>query len=182
MIEISSLKNKKCISKRFGWHPLVITNLQNNNFLKKCLWSTPKLFISNHPQNYVNTSTNLLLIREPNTIRLSSRKPTISDVSAPLRRSSPRDLNGAKESDWAFQSVTTCVSLASMSFSLTAEIHMSWKRNSLRFIHSLHWHSVIRNFHIKLILKFHKKKNSSSKTTDLDILFVFQKGCFHNIT
>lgn len=65
-------------------------------------------------------------MREPNTIKLSSKNPTISVVSAPLRRSSPRDLKGAKESDWAFQSDTTCESLASMSFSLTAEMQISY--------------------------------------------------------
>jgi len=67
----------------------------------------------------------LLLNREPRTIKLSSINDTISEVSAPRSRSSPRDLKGEKDSSCVFHSAMTCFNFASMSRSLTAEMQMS---------------------------------------------------------
>lgn len=67
----------------------------------------------------------LLLSSDPNTIRLSSSSEMISVVSLPFNSNSPRFLNPAKLNACDFHSATTALSLASMSFSLTAEMHMS---------------------------------------------------------
>lgn len=77
-----------------------------------------------HPLSCTNFSY-LLLIKEPNTIRLSSINATISDVLSPRNNSSPRFLKFAKVSSLVLQSATTDLSLASMSFSLTAAMQTS---------------------------------------------------------
>ena len=69
-----------------------------------------------------------LLRREPSTIKLSSINETISEVSDPLSKSSPRDLNVEKESSCVFHSAITCFNFASISRSFTAEMQISWKR------------------------------------------------------
>jgi hypothetical protein len=69
---------------------------------------------------------NLLLSKELRIIKLSSRYVIISDVSAPFSNNSPLDLKLEKERILPVQSLTTCASLASISFSLTAEIHTSY--------------------------------------------------------
>ena len=68
-----------------------------------------------------------LLIREPRTIRESSISATVSPVVSPLSNSSPRLLKFANSKSCALQSLMTCLSLASMSFSFTADIQMSLK-------------------------------------------------------
>lgn len=69
----------------------------------------------------------LLLSKDPRTIRLSSIKAIISDVSPPFNSNSPLVLKFANDNVWEFHSATTWASLASMSFSLTAEIQISCK-------------------------------------------------------
>ena len=70
----------------------------------------------------------LLLRRDPRTIRLSSMSDTISEVSEPLSSSSPLFLNEAKLNSCVLQSVMTPFSFASMSRSFTAAMQMSWGR------------------------------------------------------
>ena len=77
----------------------------------------------------------LLLRSDPRTIRLSSIKETVSDVSAPLRRSSPRLLNVANDNSCVFHSETTPFNFASMSRSFTADIQMSYcKKETLIYV------------------------------------------------
>lgn len=80
-------------------------------------------------QSYKNTANMkeyLLLIKELRTMRESSIRETISLVVSPRNNSSPRFLKLPNVNSWLFQSAITCFSLASISFSLTAEIQMSW--------------------------------------------------------
>ena len=67
----------------------------------------------------------LLLKSELRIIKLSSSRATISAVSPPLSSSSPLALKLAKLRSRQFQSVTTWLNLASMSFSLTADMQIS---------------------------------------------------------
>ena len=67
-----------------------------------------------------------MLSKEPKTIKLSSIKVMISPDSVPLSRSSPFPLNAAKLRFWLVQFSITCVSLASISFSLMAEMQISF--------------------------------------------------------
>ena len=69
--------------------------------------------------------TYLLLSNEPSIIKLSSIKDTISEVSPPLRSSSPRFLKFANENTCVLHSDTTPFSLKSMSRSFTAAIQTS---------------------------------------------------------
>ena len=69
-----------------------------------------------------------MLIRELRIMSESSNSPIVSIVSAGLRSSSPRDLKFMNVKTRLVQSAITCFSFASMSFSLTAEIQMSWGR------------------------------------------------------
>ena len=79
---------------------------------------------------YNNTGgTHLLLIREPSTIKLSSRSPIISVVLSPRRRSSPLFLKLPNMISLALHSAMTVFSLASMSFSFTADIQISYNSN-----------------------------------------------------
>lgn len=54
-----------------------------------------------------------------------------SAVVSPRRSSSPRFLKVEKVRSWLAHSLVTILSLASMSFSLTAEIQMSWNLHSI---------------------------------------------------
>ena len=69
----------------------------------------------------------LLLSREDNTMRLSSSIVTISWVSVPFNSSSPLVLKLPKLNTCTRQSLITTESLASISFSLTADMHVSYK-------------------------------------------------------
>lgn len=91
----------------------------------------------------------LLLSRELRTIRESSIRETISEVLSPLSSNSPLFLNWAKVNSLLFQSAMTCFSLASMSFSLTAEIQISCKTQS-----------VIRVIHLSLPYQFKASYNN----------------------
>ena len=70
-------------------------------------------------------TTNVLVRREDSTRRESSSIVTMSAVSSPLRRRSPRFLNDMKVKLLVVQSDITDVSLDSMSRSFTADMHMS---------------------------------------------------------
>ena len=61
------------------------------------------------------------------TIKLSSINEIISAVISPFNINSPRVLNCENWKSCALHSAMTCFSLASISFSLTAEMQMSWK-------------------------------------------------------
>ena len=87
-----------------------------------------KIIVKLNREEYIDLNVKyLLLISDPNTIKLSSSRATISVVSPPLRSSSPRFLKAENEKSCAFHSKTTCFSLASMSFSFTADIQMSYR-------------------------------------------------------
>lgn len=74
---------------------------------------------------YNRIMKHLLLRSDPSNMRLSSMVVTISAVSAPRSMSSPRPLKVMKLNIWLDQTSITWASLASMSFSLTAEMQMS---------------------------------------------------------
>ena len=78
----------------------------------------------------------LLLINDPNIIKLSSMRETISEVSPPLSKNSPRFLNVPKENIWVLQSATTPFNFASISFSFTAAMQMSYREINMgcRFV------------------------------------------------
>lgn len=54
----------------------------------------------------------------------------MSEVSAPVSSSSPLDLNEAKDSSTTAHSEITCFNFASISFSFTALIQISLKKNA----------------------------------------------------
>ena len=83
-------------------------------------------YVDSFPETYIDPVNHLLLSKDPSTIRLSSKSEIISVVSPPFRSNSPRFLNPAKLNTCDFHSATTWLSLASMSFSFTAEMQMSW--------------------------------------------------------
>lgn len=63
----------------------------------------------------------------------------MSDVSDPIRSSSPLDLNEAKDSSITAHSVITCFNFASISFSFTALMQISYRdRRYLRQIKTQH--------------------------------------------
>lgn len=68
----------------------------------------------------------LLLSSDPSTIRLSSRMVRISAVSPPFNISSPLSLNVIKLRVLLIHTSFTCDNLASISFSLSAEMQMSY--------------------------------------------------------
>ena len=70
--------------------------------------------------------SHLFDMSELRTMRESSISEITSEVSSPRSNSSPRFLNGLKAKFCTLQSATTCFSLASMSFSFTALIQMSY--------------------------------------------------------
>ena len=85
---------------------------------------TKSCSIDNHNKSY--KKRDLLLSNELRIMRLSSRWEMISAVSVPLSSSSPRALKCPNDKFWALHSEITCFSLASMSFSLFADIQMSY--------------------------------------------------------
>ena len=76
----------------------------------------------------VDRVSHRLLRRELRIMRESSMRETISPVESPRSNSSPRFLNWANVKSLEFQSRITCLSFASISFSFTAEIQMSWQQ------------------------------------------------------
>lgn len=72
----------------------------------------------------------LLLISDPNIIRLSSMLVMISDVLSPLRRSSPLVLKLANVKVLLSHSAITCFSFCSISRSFTALIQMSCRETN----------------------------------------------------
>lgn len=79
----------------------------------------------------------LLLSSDPSTIKLSSSKPRISAVSPPFSISSPLSLNVIRLRTWLRHRSFTCTSLASMSFSFTADMQISCvEKNKYRNIDS----------------------------------------------
>ena len=79
------------------------------------------------------TPSHRLLSRELRIMRESSINETISPVESPRSSSSPRFLKWANVKSLEFQSRITCFSFASMSFSFTAEMQMSWQQQ-----HNIH--------------------------------------------
>ena len=118
--KIGMLKNviiKSCIDEilmfTIAFHSQELIFNIHNNFLRK-----PTMFLRFF-------CPYLLLIRDPSIISESSMSATISLVSCPLRSSSPLVLKFPNEKLCTLQSVTTCFSLASISFSFTAAIQIS---------------------------------------------------------
>ena len=73
----------------------------------------------------------LLLSNEPRFMRESSIAETISLVLSPRSRSSPRFLKLPNRNSCPCHSAITVFSLASISFSFTAEMQMSWKKRQM---------------------------------------------------
>lgn len=140
---------------------------------------------------------NLLLINEPRTIRESSMRATVSPVVSPLSSSSPRALKLLNSKIWALQSLITCFNLASMSFSFTAEIQISYRNNGkgqiikLFFgsktrwwdvckLYARHWFSTYSGLlsHLKPNARRHINYNSLY----LNIFFIWQQWCLHKIS
>lgn len=84
------------------------------------LWK--RILIYGHKTEY------LFDMSELSIMRLSSSWPIVSAVVSPLRSSSPRLLNVWNVSSCTVHSLVTCLSLASMSFSFMAEIHISYEQ------------------------------------------------------
>lgn len=84
-------------------------------------------------RTWCRTPSHRLLSRELRIMRESSINETISPVESPRSSSSPRFLKGANVKSLEFQSRITCFSFASMSFSFTAEMQMSWQQQ-----HNIH--------------------------------------------
>lgn len=103
---------------------------------------------------------NLLLSKELRIIKLSSRYVIISDVSAPFNSNSPLDLKLEKERILPVQSLTTCASLASISFSLTAEMHTSYNSKQMYLPNSFRIFNIA--IHINSISNFHHYQKSLS--------------------
>lgn len=71
-------------------------------------------------------SVYLLLSKEFITIKLSSSIAIISPVSVPFNNNSPRVLKFENSKSTIAQSAITCFSFASISFSFTALMHISY--------------------------------------------------------
>lgn len=78
-----------------------------------------------------NNHTNLLLSSELRTIRESSICEIISPVVSPLSSNSPRVLKLPNAKSTPFHSAMVAFSLASISFSFTADIQISYKTSSV---------------------------------------------------
>lgn len=94
----------------------------------------------------------LLLSSDPSTIRLSSRMVRISVVSAAFSISSPLSLNVIKLKVWLDHTSFTCDNLASISFSFTADMQMSYSINAkevkLRRVNkTIRLNIVLRNYY-----------------------------------
>lgn len=101
--------------------PHIFGHSPNNLALSAAFWKS-KYWLN------ISSLLYLLLSRDPSTIKLSSRKPRISAVSPPFSMSSPLSLNVIRLRTWLRHSSFTCTSLASMSFSFTADMQMSFVR------------------------------------------------------
>ena len=128
-------------------------------------------FVQGLPTLSCNKCSYLLLIKEPNTIRLSSISATISEVLSPRRSSSPRFLKFAKVSSLVLQSATTDFSLASMSFSLTAAMQTSYRRANMSLLIYLFcyrtvdgraaFHLYLATFRVKTVSIFQTVQDTS---------------------
>lgn len=121
----------------------------------------------------------LLLSSDPSTIRLSSSMVRISVVSAPFSISSPLSLNVFKLNVCTDQTSFTCVNLASISFSFTADMQMSyrWRKPSLRgWIQMNRYNIVATKWDVCLNVT-----TLSKLRANLNIFFVFQQRCFHDV-
>lgn len=146
-----------------------------------------------------NHHSHLLLNKELSTIKLSSKNETISEVSAPFKRSSPRFLNEAKENSCELHSATTWANFASMSFSLTAEIQISWKKKEIEDeMKKWNWKNENGKWKWISVENGAKQKQngkkwgtilgilwfllSTAKQIYLDVLLILEKWCLHNIS
>ena len=85
---------------------------------------------------YMYVRTYLFDIKEPRIISESSMSDMLSEVSSPLRSSSPRVLKLLKATFLTLQSAMTCFNLVSMSFSFTALMQMSYISGTTELVRS----------------------------------------------
>lgn len=104
----SKYTQRFCTISHFSKISDVLTSFQTHNWM-----------------SFLNGALYLLLSSEFMTIKLSSSAAIISPVSVPFNNNSPRDLNAENCNSTIAQSAITCFSFASISFSLTALIHIS---------------------------------------------------------
>lgn len=116
---LHALVPKKITQRRLLQPNLTLINHLYKKILVMLYYPLDGLSIQVWPLPY------LLLIRDPSTIKLSSIKPMISVVLSPRRSSSPLFLKLPKVRSLALHSAMVAFSLASMSFSFTAEIQIS---------------------------------------------------------